>query len=331
MAEADIFKQNTEYIKEHKNNVLKAAEFLKDNVKELFKDIDIKIFDELILNHDNSKFDKEEFEPYAQKWFGNGKKTKEYDLAWEHHWKNNPHHPEYWNGEDMEYIYILEMICDWLSFGFKKNDLNDIFNFYESNTKNDKEKNLSENTKLTIEKILNKLKSVINKKDKIKESKEKIKMKTILEALRKINEESNSKKDARHSRDLVGMWLEDKLKDDIEYNLVEKLLSEEPSYNPDWSLEDYVEERYFERNCEKARAAYIDSLLDMLFAYAETNENLDETVDESREPNRGDIENAPFVVDADGEKFGFDTEEDMENWIDRNMNSFNTIEVVKGK
>ena len=67
MAEADIFKQNTEYIKEHKDNVLKAAEFLKANVKELFKDIDIKIFDELILNHDSSKFDKEEFEPYAQK------------------------------------------------------------------------------------------------------------------------------------------------------------------------------------------------------------------------------------------------------------------------
>ena len=67
MSEVDIFKQNTKYIKEHKDNVLKAAEFLKANVKELFKDIDIKIFDELILNHDNSKFDKEEFEPYAQK------------------------------------------------------------------------------------------------------------------------------------------------------------------------------------------------------------------------------------------------------------------------
>ena len=156
-------------------------------------------------------------------------------------------------------------------------------------------------------------------------------MKTILEALRKINEESDLNREVRNSRDSVGMWLEDKLKDDIEYNLAVRLVSEEPSYNPDWSLEDYDEERYFERNCEKARAAYIDSLLDMLFAYAKTNENLDETVDESREPNRGDIENAPFVVDADGEKFGFDTEEDMENWIDRNMNSFNTIEVVKGK
>lgn len=165
-----IFKDNTDYILTHKLNVLKSAQFLKENLPELFNDINMEEFDNLIAEHDNSKFSDAEFEPYAEKWFGNGEKTEAYELAWEHHWKTNKHHPEYWNGNDMEYIYILEMICDWLSFGFTKNDLSDIINFYYNSAINDEEKNLSKNTKQIVEYILDLIEPYLTKSDILKES-----------------------------------------------------------------------------------------------------------------------------------------------------------------
>ena len=150
-------KDYKDYINVHKENVLKSANWLKENLPELFEEVDIKNFDELIEKHDESKFSDEEFLPYADKWHGSKKKTKEYELAWEHHWKNNPHHPEYFEGNDMEYIYILEMICDWMSFGFKENDLTNIISFYKDKAREDKEKNFSENTKNIVDDIINKI------------------------------------------------------------------------------------------------------------------------------------------------------------------------------
>ena len=149
------------YIIEHKERVKQYADWLKENLPEIFNEPGLGDFDELIEEHDESKYSEEEFEPYAQKWFGDGKKTLEYELAWEHHWKNNPHHPEYWLGEDMPYIYILEMICDWGSFGIAKGDYKELIDYYNTKAKNDEEKNLSENTKKIIEEILSKIKSII--------------------------------------------------------------------------------------------------------------------------------------------------------------------------
>lgn len=156
-----IFDQNTEYINKHKEYVQKSYDWLKKNCPEIFNGIDAEEFQELIDMHDESKFSEVEFEPYAHKWFGDGKKTPEYEAAWEHHWQSNPHHPEYWQGKDMPDIYILEMICDWFSFGIKNNDLAEIFDFYENKAKNDAEKMLSDNTKLIIEKHLSAMKDAI--------------------------------------------------------------------------------------------------------------------------------------------------------------------------
>ena len=149
------------YIIEHKERVKQFADWLKENLPELFSEPGLGDFDELIQEHDESKFSEEEFLPYAQKWFGDGKKTLEYELAWEHHWKNNEHHPEYWGGNDMPYIYILEMICDWGSFGIAKGDITELISFYYSKARDDEEKNLSDNTKKIIEEILYKIKSII--------------------------------------------------------------------------------------------------------------------------------------------------------------------------
>ena len=160
-SKAGYLEENKKYIEEHKANVKKFADWLEENLPELFENIDLDLFHEMILEHDDSKFSEEEFEPYAQKWFGDGIKTPEYEEAWKHHWTNNEHHPEFWLGEDMPYIYILEMLCDWGSFSIKSGDFNELSDFYFTKARDDEEKMLSENTKIIIEEILEKINSII--------------------------------------------------------------------------------------------------------------------------------------------------------------------------
>lgn len=159
----DYQEENKKYILEHIERVGQFADWLKEKVPELFDEIDIDIFDDLIKEHDASKFSEEEFEPYAQKWFNNSGKTLEYEEAWKHHWMNNEHHPEYWLGEDMPYIYILEMICDWGSFSIKSGDFRELSDFYYDKAKDDPEKNLSDATKEIIEEILAKINLVLDR------------------------------------------------------------------------------------------------------------------------------------------------------------------------
>ena len=150
-----------QYVEDHKERVEQFAEWLLTNLPSLFENIDTDDFLELIAEHDESKFSEEEFEPYAQKWFGDKKKTREYELAWEHHYMNNEHHPEYWDGEDMPYIYILEMICDWGSFSIASGNMKELSDFYYNKAIDDPEKNLSDATKEIIEDIISRIDSVI--------------------------------------------------------------------------------------------------------------------------------------------------------------------------
>lgn len=72
-------------------------------------------------NHDNSKFNNDEFKNMAQilnsdECFKNAeyKLSPEEKKAIETHWKHNKHHPEYFeNLEDMTELDMLEMVCDW--------------------------------------------------------------------------------------------------------------------------------------------------------------------------------------------------------------------------
>ena len=154
-----------EYVVAHKERVEEFSTWLLSNCPELFENVDTEVFKDLIKEHDESKYSEEEFEPYAQKWFGDGEKTREYELAWEHHYMNNEHHPEYWDGEDMPYIYILEMICDWGSFSIDKGDMTELSDFYYNKAKEDQEKNLSDATQEIIEEILSRINSVISRKE----------------------------------------------------------------------------------------------------------------------------------------------------------------------
>ena len=158
---ADYHKEYRDYIFAHQARVEKFADWLLEHCPEVLDEVDPDVFWDLIKAHDESKFSEEEFEPYAQKWFGDGVKTPEYEEAWKHHWMNNEHHPEYWLGEDMPYIYILEMLCDWGSFSIDKGDLRELSDFYYNKAKDDPEKNLSEKTKTIIEEIIEKINSVV--------------------------------------------------------------------------------------------------------------------------------------------------------------------------
>ena len=164
-SKADYLLENEKYINEHIERVQQFADWLKEKLPELFDEVDIDVFDDLIKEHDASKFSEEEFEPYAQKWFNNSGKTPEYEAAWRHHWMNNEHHPEFWLGEDIPLIYILEMICDWGSFSIKSGDFRELSKFYYEKAKDDIDKMLSDGTKEIIEEILTKIDSVLDKEE----------------------------------------------------------------------------------------------------------------------------------------------------------------------
>lgn len=155
-----------EYLDKHINAVRTAFDWICVNLPELVKDYDADVLGELISAHDCSKWDDEEYFAYCEYFYG--EKTPEveleFDYAWLHHQHNNPHHWQHWllREDDggmkalaMPYKYILEMICDWWAFSWNKNDLFEIFNWYDNNT----EKHLFHNdTKKTVEDILSKLK-----------------------------------------------------------------------------------------------------------------------------------------------------------------------------
>lgn len=208
-------KEYDEYLKNHKEKVEKAfyifSNYLEDvYVKLLFLqygkteadyeykfdrnalDYQLKIRDfrnELekeirnnIMNHDNSKYSKEEYAAYDEYFYGSIKTSKvieDFNKAWLHHIHNNPHHWQYWvlvnddgtaHALDMEPIYIIEMVMDWFSFSLNKGSLDEIFEFYESNKSN---MILSDNTRLLVEEILAKLnKRLKERKDFIEELKE---------------------------------------------------------------------------------------------------------------------------------------------------------------
>lgn len=100
------------------------------------------------FTHDLSKFSPKEFIPYAN-WFYDdlGVKHKdftgdydqlthdyleeEFKKAWEHHYKNNKHHWNYWIGQDMPEAYIRQMICDWKAMSRKFGDT--VQEFYMKN------------------------------------------------------------------------------------------------------------------------------------------------------------------------------------------------------
>lgn len=130
--EKDI--EYTIYVCEHVFNVKAVWSALQKYTKAEYWLDDATFFavDGLIKQHDRSKLDRSEFEGYRQ-WFypeGDFKTKSLFDVAWNHHQKNNPHHWQYWlmwkpegtEALEMPFEYIIEMLCDWAAMSVKFKD-----------------------------------------------------------------------------------------------------------------------------------------------------------------------------------------------------------------
>ena len=152
-----------EYLSEHKKAVIKAFDWFVTNMdtvfyhdgKDYLADVEMNV-----LSHDSSKYRDIEFYPYEEYFYGDGANQDEFDKAWLNHIQNNPHHWQYWilfedEGKtkvlDMDYPYIIEMICDWWSFSLRQDKPFEIFNWYQEHAEKMK---LSYKTRNIVEDIL---------------------------------------------------------------------------------------------------------------------------------------------------------------------------------
>jgi len=135
----DVYKEYTESLVKHIDAVRKFGRKLG-------------IAEEQLQKHDLSKWDEEEFYPYAHWFYG----EKENDLfhptkmlnAWLRHLHLNPHHWQYWmypdewipQGADISYgklkmpeKYVLEMVADWHGASYAYTGSWDIYDWLEKN------------------------------------------------------------------------------------------------------------------------------------------------------------------------------------------------------
>lgn len=155
------------YLENHKANVRKGFEWIRDNIPEIVEVTD-NLEWQICINHDFSKTDPEEYDAYDAYFYGGNRSysvVEDFRRAWLRHIHMNPHHWQHWvlindepgEGEivlDMPYLYIIEMICDWWSFSWSKGDLTEIFNWYSEHKDYMK---LSDTTRKSVEYILGKI------------------------------------------------------------------------------------------------------------------------------------------------------------------------------
>ncbi len=121
----DKTREYLDYLEEHLNNVAKAFSELTMacDGKESWvgDDYTWHMFKQEVENHDLSKFSKEEFVPYRDKFFsteGQVLKDPGFDKAWEHHKHNNHHHHE--TAEN--FMDLVHMVIDWMAMSYKFGD-----------------------------------------------------------------------------------------------------------------------------------------------------------------------------------------------------------------
>ena len=124
---AQKFEEYGRYIDAHRKCVGIASACLTSFLLEKLN-IDAKIFNELILNHDMSKYHPLEFIPYRGYFYPVDEMEKlqykeAFEEAWQHHIAANPHHPEHYTTDKVPYempdIYLAEMICDLWGMSIK--------------------------------------------------------------------------------------------------------------------------------------------------------------------------------------------------------------------
>ena len=160
-----------EYIENHKKNVFNAFLWLEANLPEVFHYDEFKAECRYLceFSHDESKYSDEEYDAYDKYFYGNRsyEVVENFRKAWLHHIHANPHHWQHWvlindNPEEGEIVldipnkYIIEMICDWMSFSLSKGNLYELFDWYDEHKKYMK---LSDLTRDHVEDILTMIKN----------------------------------------------------------------------------------------------------------------------------------------------------------------------------
>ena len=166
------------YLEQHRANVVKGYRWLQNNLPELViamgKNADLE--HQIVFKHDASKNTHEEYDAYDRYFYGKNQSyevVRDFNYAWLHHIHNNPHHWQHWiliNDDatlgtivvdymDMPDNYIIEMACDWWAFSWQKENLYEIFDWYDSHKAYIQ---LSEPTRKTVENVLDKIKTVLD-------------------------------------------------------------------------------------------------------------------------------------------------------------------------
>lgn len=165
-----------EYLKNHRDNVKLGCHWIRDNLPGVWDDSKDVLFN-ISSFHDVTKFTPAEYEAYDAYFYGEEKTpevVEEFNKAWLHHIHYNPHHWQHWiliNGDpnegeivlEMPYEYVIEMICDWWAFSWAKNNLHEIFEWYDEHKAHIK---LHPNTRKTVESILEKIKNKLEEIEK---------------------------------------------------------------------------------------------------------------------------------------------------------------------
>lgn len=164
--------QYDNYLENHRTNVINGYKWLKENLPEILgKNFDVEW--QIVYDHDYSKNDLDEYAAYDAYFYGGNRSYKvvnDFRRAWLMHIHRNPHHWQHWiltndnpdEGEiilDMDHNYIIEMICDWWAFSWNKENIYEIFGWYEQHKDYIK---LSDKTRSTVEYILDKMKEKLD-------------------------------------------------------------------------------------------------------------------------------------------------------------------------
>lgn len=139
---ADAKAKYDEYINVHVANVMKVWKGQLRPILEA-EGINVQLIDEVISNHDQSKWSEEEYEAYLYYFYLKPRDpdwNMAFDVAWNHHQKSNPHHWQYWllikdeggtEALEMPIEYLAELICDWQAMGYTYGNL--ASEYYEKN------------------------------------------------------------------------------------------------------------------------------------------------------------------------------------------------------
>lgn len=141
MQQLDTIKQVKAYIGyicQHKKDVVAAWSHLKPHViaNGLLTDQELEKVDLLVIKHDGSKYNEDEFHAYRRYYYPNPKERPDTFLleeAWQIHISKNPHHFENlrdYQGADYK-CYVIEMFCDWIAMEKIYNQ--SAYDYYQAN------------------------------------------------------------------------------------------------------------------------------------------------------------------------------------------------------